>query len=128
MLTIDLAIALSMAGWKTLLVDCDFRKSGVYKKSADTSKIGLADYLANAVDKKDIIYHTNYELLDFIPGGRNVTSPVRLLCSQNMEKLITELKETYDYVIFDFPSITIVPDAQAVLNYVDGIVLVTALN
>ena len=39
-ITINLAIALSMAGWKTILVDCDFRKGAKYKKLADVTDIG----------------------------------------------------------------------------------------
>lgn len=127
-ITIDLAIALSMAGWKTILVDCDFRKGGRYKKIAENTDIGLSDYLANTVEREDVIYPTTYELLDLIPSGKNVSSPVRLLCSQRMEEIIQQLKKTYDYVLFDFPSVNVVPDANTTFAFVDGIVLVAALN
>ena len=55
-------------------------------------------------------------------------SAVRLLCSSEMEELIKQFKDEYDYVILDLPSINIVSDADILVPYVDGIVLMTALN
>ena len=45
-----------------------------------------------------------------------------------MEELIKQFKDEYDYVILDLPSINIVSDADILVPYVDGIVLMTALN
>ena len=65
-LAINLAISLSAADWKTLLVDCDLRKGMKYKRlNADTKK-GLADYLNHTCELNEIISSTNYEKLDYI--------------------------------------------------------------
>lgn len=126
-ITINLAIALSMAGWKTVLVDCDFRKIQ-YKKIEEVTDMGLSDYLAGSAEQEDIIYNTNYDLLHLIPGGKDHNSPVRLLCSSRMEQLTERLREEYDYVIYDYPSLTIVPDASTAFANVDGVILIAALN
>ena len=34
----------------------------------------------------------------------------------------------YDYVIFDFPSVAVAPDAQILFGEVDGIILISALD
>ena len=131
---INLAIALSMAGWKTVLVDCDLRKKSQYKRLNSDIEIGLSDYLndtekqRDSVSLTDVTYTTNYSLLDFIPSGSVNVMAIRLLCSSRMEKCVEELKKKYDYVIFDFPSINIVSDAEVLMPIVDGIMLVAALK
>ena len=67
-------------------------------------------------------------MLDYVPCGNNVGSPVRLLCTKEMENLATELADKYDFVIYDFPSIDIVPDAGIMMPVVDDVILVAAVN
>lgn len=123
---INMAIALANAGWKTILVDCDIRKGMSYKRLNQDINSGLSDYLMKKSDK--LIYKTNHELLDYIPCGNNVGSPVRLLCTREMERLAEDLAGEYDFVIYDFPSIEIVPDAGIMMSVVDGVILVAAAN
>lgn len=123
---INMAVALANAGWKTVLVDCDIRKGMTYKRLNQEVQYGLSDYLMN--NTKQLICETNNELLDYIPCGNNVGSPVRLLCTKEMEKLAIELSEKYEFVIYDFPSIGIVPDAGIMMSVVDDVILVAAVN
>lgn len=127
-LAINLAIALSMSGWKTLLVDCDLRKGTKFKRLTEYTFLGLSDYLSQKVESQDIISKTNYAMLDYIPSGSINNSPVRLFCSRRMEEFIAEVKEEYDYILFDFPSVNIVSDAAILFPHSDGIVLTAALN
>ena len=127
--SINLAIALSVAGWKTVLVDCDMRKNDKFKRLNEESKSGLVDYLEKSKAVNDIAYDTGYDNLEYIPCGTTTNiSPVRLLCSGKMEKLVDELKDKYDFVIFDFPSIDIVPDADILIPSIDAVALVAAMR
>lgn len=123
---INMAVALATSGWKTVLVDCDIRKGMEYKRLNQDIKTGLSDYLIGKT--KDVVYKTNHKELDYIPCGNNELSPVRLLCTKEMEKLDQKLKEDYEFVIYDFPSIEIVPDAGIMLPVVDDVILVAAVN
>lgn len=127
-LSINLAIALSLSGRKTLLVDCDLRKSNCYKRLGTIPRFGLSDFLAGKVSKDDIINNTNYKLLDYIACGATQQSPVKLLCSPDMVELAGFLKKEYEYIITDTPSITVSPDADILLPVVDGIALVAGLG
>ncbi|WP_455718582.1 AAA family ATPase, partial [Anaerosporobacter sp.] len=64
---INLAIALSAAGWKTLLVDCDLRKGSKFKKLNENIGVGLTDYLAEKAEVDKVICETNYEYLNYVP-------------------------------------------------------------
>lgn len=123
---INMAVALANAGWKTVLVDCDIRKGMEYKRLNQDITTGLSDYLTGKT--RDTIYSTNNEKLDYIPCGSNGESPVRLLATREMELLDGELKEKYDFVIYDFPSVNIVPDAGIMIPVVDDVILVAGVN
>ena len=123
---INMSVALANAGWKTVLVDCDIRKGMEYKRLNQDIKTGLSDYLTGKV--KETIYSTNNEKLDYVPCGNNDESPVRLLATREMELLDSELKEKYDFVIYDFPSVNIVPDAGIMIPVVDDVILVVGMN
>lgn len=127
-ISINLAIALSIAGWKTLLIDCDLRKSNAYKRLATKTTVGLSEYLSRQASKDEIIHQTNYEYLDYISSGNPETSAVRLLCSAEMNDIMQSVQAEYDYIIIDTPSINIVSDSSILFPVVDGIVLVAALN
>ncbi len=123
---IHMAIALADAGWKTVLVDCDIRKGMIYKRLNQEAEYGLSDYLVGKV--KEPFYHTNHAELDYIPCGNDQESPVRLLCTKKMEQLAVELSEKYDFIIYDFPSLEIVPDAGIMMPVVDDVILVAAVD
>lgn len=137
---IGLGMAFAAAKWKTLIVDCDIRKAYNLKKLNQHMDKGLEDFLLeedkedSGSDSKeiigieDIIYSTNIENLSYIPCGKYAENPTRLFCSERMLQVIEYVKSEFDYVIFDFPSIAVVPDAQIMFQHVDGIVLMAALH
>lgn len=125
-LCIDLCIALANAKWKTLLIDCDLRKSLKYKKLSKTINAGLSNYLNEDNSLENVVYTTNIDNLSYIPCGDYSDNSTRLLCNQNMNELIESVKNEYDYIIFDCPSLTVAPDAQILFGETDGIILVAA--
>lgn len=131
-ISISLAIAMAATDRKTVLIDCDVRKSGKYKKLNDDVKVGLANYLLNKdLGKKkveDIVYDTNIHNLKYIPCGDSDENPTRTLCSNRFDELLTEIRDAYDCILLDCPSFSVVPDAQIMFGKVDGIVFVSALG
>lgn len=129
---ISLAIAMANTKRKTLLVDCDVRKSIRYKKLNEEATDGLANYLldeeSDATNIDNIVYRTNVEDLYYIPCGEYMENATRILCSSKMTELIRDVKGRFDCIVFDLPSLAIVPDAQVLFKAVDGIVLLAALG
>lgn len=131
--SIGLGISFAAAKWKTLIVDCDLRRLSNYKKLNDNTGKGLSDFLLGedkegATDFEQIIYPTNFDNLFYIPCGEYAASPARLFCSGVMQSLLQYVNENFDYVIFDFPSVSVAPDAQILFGEVDGIILISALE
>lgn len=127
--SISLGIAIAASKRRTLVIDCDVRKAIKYKKLNEEASSGLADYLLkDDVQLVDVLYETNINNMYYMPCGEYSEYPTRILCSPKMETLIADVKENFDCIIFDVPSLAIVPDAQILFPSMDGIVLVTALG
>ena len=126
---LGIAIALSEAGWKTLFVDCDFRKGNEFKRISAPAGMDLASYLIeDDIDESEIVCNTSYENLYYIASGERYNTPVRLLCSDKMEALCTGFKSDFDFIIYDLPSISIVNDAKVLIPSVDRYILVGGIN
>jgi capsular exopolysaccharide synthesis family protein len=120
----NLAVTMAQAGTKTLLVDTDFRKPFVNKFFGLTSEPGCSNILVGTAEVDDVIRKTDVVNLDVITCGHIPPNPAELLGSENMKKLIAELKTRYDRVIFDSPPISLVTDPVILSTAVDEVLLV----
>ena len=131
-MSISLGIAMANCQKKTLLVDCDVRKALKYKKLNEETTKGLANYLldfeGNEVSIENVVYGTNIDNLSYVPCGVYSENSTRILCSDRMDNFIEKMKEEYECIIFDLPSVSIVPDSQVLFRKADGIVLISALG
>lgn len=126
-ISVELAICLAVSGWKTVLIDADLRKEGFYKRLNEQVEIGLSDYISHDYQEEDIIYHTNWKGLDYISSGKTYDeTPVKMLYSVKMEKLMKYLEDRYDFLLFDVPSLDSAVDARIVCSKADCTFLVVA--
>ncbi len=99
-IALELAKSFAALGKKTLLVDCDMRKSFLARRLGVTSKIrGVSEYLSKQTVK--IVYRTSDPNLSIIFSGKCPPNPSELLSGARFEGLLETLKEAYDYVIVD---------------------------
>ena len=59
-----------------------------------------------------------------ILAGNIPPNPSELLGSKRMEKLLSEMRNHYDYIILDSPPINMVTDAAILANLTDGVLFV----
>lgn len=124
-IAINLAISMANSGWKTVLIDGDFRKIEVDKR-LKTDDAGLVDYLHGEVELNEIVCGTNYDMLDYIPNGEDYDDIISMLCSSGMQNVMKILEQSYDYVIMDMPSLATSIDAAVVGNITDAVVLIAS--
>ncbi|MGW6384434.1 CpsD/CapB family tyrosine-protein kinase [Peribacillus butanolivorans] len=122
----NLAIVLAQEEKKVLLVDADLRKPSVHYAFNLSNIHGLTSVLTKKTDLRNTISNSNVSNLDILTSGPIPPNPSELLNSKAIETAITELKGTYDYIIFDTPPVLIVPDSQIVANKCDGVIMVVA--
>lgn len=132
MSSINLAHALSQLDKRVLLIDCDMRKPSIATKLPLSKDPGLSDYLSGQIGLDALFQRCGIpgeeDAFDVIVAGRNPPNPVELLSSPRMAKMLDILRESYDYVVLDFPPVGEVSDALAVAKITDGMLLVVRQN
>lgn len=119
----NLAVTLAQANKKVLLVDADLRKPRLHRIFGVKNLAGLTNYLTSDVDIKELIKATDVQNLYFINSGPVPPNPAELLGSDKMAHFIDSLEQTFDYVLFDTPSLLAVTDAM-VMGPKIGIILI----
>jgi len=115
--------ALSL-GRRVLLVDCDLRKPKVHLALGLRPEVGLAEVLTGATSLGEALIRVEGMNLEVLAVRGRPPNPSELLSSQNMRELVAEASKRYDRVILDTPAALGMPDAKAVAEIADGIVLV----
>ena len=117
------ALSLAMDGKKVLLIDCDLRKPSIHKKFKLSNIAGLSEVILGRAKLQESIQNYN-SILDILTSGKIPPNPSEMLGSENMKRLLTELKEHYDYIILDAPPVLAVTDAQILGTKADGVIFV----
>lgn len=122
----NLGIAMAEAGKKVVIVDSDLRKPRQARifRIASGSRPGLSQFLSQSIEPEAVIRPTEVPNLQIITSGDLPVNPIELLSSERMEGLISQLKRTFDFVLFDTPPLLAVSDALAMGPSVDAIVLI----
>lgn len=120
----NLAIALSQAGNKVLIIDADLRRPILHSVFGMPKEEGLTNYLAGTITYDQLFKETVVDNLKLITSGVLPPNPSELLASQKMLDLLGGLKEEFDIVVIDSPPVIAVTDATILSTKVDGTLLV----
>lgn len=124
-ISFHLAYSLSQVGKRVLLVDTDMRKSVLQRRMGlDGVKLGLSEYLSGNAELGQVIYDVGLPNMHVLFSGKLVPNASTLLSAKWLENLCAEVRDSYDYVIFDTPPICVVGDAAIVASFCDGALLV----
>lgn len=109
-----------------LLIDCDLRAPFVDKVFGLNNLPGLSEYLSQARPLSSLLVKTFLEKLTILPSGSIPPNPSELLSSEQMRRLLSEVKTRYNdrYVIIDTPPPYLTSETNALARHVDGIILV----
>jgi len=119
------AMAFAQTGKRVLLVDADLRRSVLPARLRAKSKIeGLSHYLCGQANASELIRETDLPGFYIMFAGARVPNSAELLGSDNFGKLITALKDAFDYVVVDTAPLGQVIDCAVVAPVLDGIVMV----
>lgn len=120
-----LAQSLAQIGKQVLLIDADIRKSVLVSRyQLDQEVFGLSQYLSGQKDLEQIIYATNVDNLDVVFAGPYSPNPSELLEEALFEKMLRNVRQSYDYIIIDTPPMANLIDGAIVARHCDGAVMV----
>jgi capsular exopolysaccharide synthesis family protein len=122
---INLATALGQSGASVLLVDCDLRKPGISHILDLDGRKGISTILAGRHTLDEALQ--NYDALSnlwVLPAGPVAASPAEMLSTPAAEKLLSDLRDRFTYIVIDSPPLLAVTDATILSTFVDGVLLV----
>jgi polysaccharide biosynthesis transport protein len=121
---VNLATVFAQAGHRILLVDSDLRRPTMHKLLNVSNNLGLTNYLLKQNSLEEVIQRAKIPMLDVMASGKLPSSSVNVLGSAQMKEMIGDLKQRYDFIIFDSPPIMGVSDASILASEVDMVVQV----
>lgn len=128
---LNLGIAFAQSGYKILCMECDLRRPSTNEFiKYDAEQSGVTEILSGKVplkSKKSLISLIRYDEstgIHFLTSGKQSSNPAELLDSPTFEKLITMLREEFDYILIDSPPLLPVTDGGLIAQQADGVLLV----
>ena len=129
---LNLSLALASLNKKVLLIGADLRNPQIHNYiNVNKSSEGLTNYLFdNTFNWKSAVKNHFKELPshDVLIGGAIAPNPVQLLTNGNLETLLNEAKQIYDFIILDCAPTLLVTDTLLISQLVDATVYLTRAN
>ena len=123
---INLSGVYSLVSDKVVLVDMDIRNPKLSQKLGYKNAKGLVHVLIGEATLDEVLIKDDKELgFHFLPAGIVPPNPAELVGSEEMMKLLEELKQRYDYRIIDTSPLGLVSDSYALTGVVDVNLLIT---
>ncbi|GAA1172426.1 polysaccharide biosynthesis tyrosine autokinase [Ornithinimicrobium humiphilum] len=123
---INLALAMSDAGSKVLLIDADLRHPSVATNLGLEGAVGLTTVLLGEADVQDVIQRWGGTSMHVLTSGDIPPNPSELLGSTKMRELFESLSDDYDFILVDSPPVLPVTDALVVEKLTGGVLMVVA--
>ena len=120
---INLALSLAEADHNVLLVDGDMRRPSVSKFLDLVGAVGFSTLLSGAACLDDVLQESQFPRLTVLTAGATPPNPSELAGSMAAKKVLSELRERFDFVIIDTPPLLAVTDAAIFAAESDGALL-----
>ncbi len=122
----NLAIKMASDGMSVILVDSDLRMPVQHALFGVENDKGLTNVLAGQLPLKDAFIKTSNPDLRLLTSGPLPGNPIRLLRSESMAKLVNEIGDLADIVIFDSPSGIVFADSVLLASLIKNVLVVYA--
>jgi capsular exopolysaccharide synthesis family protein len=122
--TANLALSLAETGLSVVVIEGDLRRPRLLDYLGFEGSVGLTDVLVGRVEVDDVLQPFGRTGLRLLGAGPIPPNPSELLGSANMERLVEDLCNRFDYVLIDAPPLLPVTDAAVLSTIVDGAIVV----
>ncbi len=121
----NVAVALSLAGSRVLLIDADMRRPRVAEALNLSNDRGLSGLLQGNGRIRDVVQRSADPNLLIMGSGPPPPNPSELLMSSRMGALVESLRRSpFEWVVLDMPPVLAATDAAVVASMADALVFV----
>lgn len=117
-----LAVMLTRAGRKVILVDGDMRSPSVHHLGGTDHEVGLSNFLSGQEDISALTFHIDDLGLTAMSAGPIPPNAAELLTGNRMSLLLGKLLQEFDHVVVDSPPVMGLADAPLIASKVEGVV------
>ncbi|HEX6124137.1 MAG TPA: polysaccharide biosynthesis tyrosine autokinase [Pyrinomonadaceae bacterium] len=125
---LNLALRLSEANKKVLLIDADLRCPRIDAIKRIPNKVGLTTLLAADTLKDELIDEAIQvdptSDIHILTAGEHSVNPTNLLASEQMTWLLQRLSRRYDHIVVDSPPALYFADSTIISTIVDSVIIV----
>jgi capsular exopolysaccharide synthesis family protein len=125
--SLNLAMTLARAGRRVLLVDADLRRARLHTLLGVARSPGLCDLLRTEVSASSACQQVaigGAARLSVLSAGAPPSDPASLFALASARRVLTDLGDNFDVVVFDTSPINVVTDAALLASLVDAVILV----
>ena len=124
------ALAQNMVGLdkRILLIEADIRRHVHSVKIDRNNTVALLDLMMGHREFKDVNLFVEELGFDILTATKSDMNAADLFASGRFPKLLTELREYYDYILIDSPPVLAVPDARLISTLSDVNIYIVKWN
>ena len=119
----QLAISLARSGRRTLLVDADVHNPQQHYVFGVPFDRGFCELLRQEGTLDELVQHVSVEGLSLISSGYCDQASLRALASENTQKLISQLRGEFDFIVIDSGPVLVGADPLLLGQYADTVLL-----
>ncbi len=120
----NLAYSLSLYGKNVIAVDCNVYSPTLHTLFGLPNEYGLTYVLEKKLDLNKAIQKSSYEGLSILSSGALPAHPSRMLGIPQMDELINNLSQQFDYIVLDTPAYPSMAGMPVLVQNADGLLLV----
>src|SRR5678815_3028377 len=111
-------------GVRALVIDSDLRRPCATDYFGIDANEGLSEVLGGRLRLEDAIVRLDPAGMYLLPGGKPRDDVAELLSGPSYERVLTQARRMFDYIIIDAPPLGIFTDANVLMSRADGAMLV----
>ena len=119
----NIAIALANTGNKVLVVDADLKNPQLHKLFRVKSTPSLAHFLFRKKELNEIVRNTHVKNLDLITCIEFPQNPSVIITSERMTNFMNQVKDKYDYIVYDSASLCSLKETASLGKYIDEVII-----
>ncbi len=119
----NLAVTMAQSGRRTILVDCDLRRPSLHELFGLAMTPGLTNLALEGLTELPL-QPTGVDNLWLLSSGPTPPNPADLLGASRMDRVLAQLSEAADIVLFDAPPVVAAADAAILGAKADGVLLI----
>lgn len=118
-IAINLGGIIAFSGKKVIILDLDMRRPKIHSGFGVENEKGMSTLLISKDTVEGCIHKSKQDNLDFITAGPIPPNPSELIINGQIDKIIADLKNTYDVIIIDNPPVGLVTDGISIIQNAD---------